>query len=526
MHIVIPMSGVGKRFSDAGYLKPKFMLPANRKPIIQHVIELFSLQTLSETEEPTEPFEEQIYHFILNTTDASNSQIISLLTTLVPSCKIHVIEHHNLGPVFAVSQIFEHLPDDQEILVSYCDYGTVWNFKQFLNEMRKNNCQGGIACYKGFHPHMLHGDKYAFCKTLNSESKQLIEIKEKESFTTEPMSEYASNGTYYFQTSQILKTYFLKLLSLEEEKINNEYYVSMVYKQMLIDNLKIFVFEIEKMLQFGTPRDYEEFKMWEDHFRKPIQEPIKSDATLILPMAGSGSRFLMKGYNIPKPLLNVNKKPMVVSAVDCLPQTDKKIFITLQEHVEKYPIVDMIGHYYPESNLVAIPEVTNGQACTCEIGIKSLQLKSSEPILISACDNGVDYDHSIYSSLEADKSNDVIVWAFSNNNTSKLYPHMYAWLDVDEENNIKHVSVKKYFEGAKHCIIGTMYFRECDIFNIGLEEIYKKNIRTNNEFYVDDLLNPLIEKGFNVKMFEVDRYICWGTPNDYETYKYWLSYFS
>jgi NDP-sugar pyrophosphorylase family protein len=185
----------------------------------------------------------------------------------------------------------------------------------------------------------------------------------------------------------------------------------------------------------------------------------------------------------------------------------------------------MIGHYFPESNLVTIPEVTNGQACTCEIGIKTLQIKPTDPILISACDNGVDYDHSAYEELEKDKSNDVIVWAFSNNNTSKLYPHMYAWLDVDSENNVKHVSVKKYFEGAKHCIIGTMYFRESDIFNVGLNEIYDKNIRTNNEFYVDDLLNPLIEKGFKVKMFHVDRYICWGTPNDYETYQYWRSYF-
>jgi NDP-sugar pyrophosphorylase family protein len=519
MQIVIPMSGVGKRFVDAGYTIPKYMLLANSKPIIQHVIELF-----------TNDSELQTYHFILNSTDASNESITSFLKSLVPTCLIHTIDHHSLGPVYAVSKIFDSLKDDEEVIVSYCDYGTVWDYKQFLTTLRSNDCVGGIPCYKGFHPHMLHGDKYAFCQTLFDESNktnQLVSIKEKESFTETPMNEFASNGTYYFQKGSLLKTYFQKLLSLGDEgTINGEFYVSMVYKQMLEDSCKIFVFEIEKMLQFGTPRDYEEFKMWEGHFTKPETESFTSDATLILPMAGAGSRFHMKGYPVPKPFLNVNKMPMVAAAVKSLPETKKKIFVTLKDHIEKYPLLDMLGSYFPESNVVGIPEVTQGQACTCEIGIKASQIKPSEPILISACDNGVDFDQKAYEELEKDKTNDVIVWSFSNNPTSQLYPNMYAWLDVDEENVVKHVSVKKHFEGAKHCIIGTMYFRESDIFNVGLNEIYDKNIRTNNEYYVDDLLNPLIEKGYKVKIFPVDRYICWGTPNDYETFVYWKSYFS
>ena len=32
--------------------------------------------------------------------------------------------------------------------------------------------------------------------------------------------------------------------------------------------------------------------------------------------------------------------------------------------------------------------------------------------------------------------------------------------------------------------------------------------------------------GYKVKVFNIDRYICWGTPNDYKTYQYWLEHFS
>ena len=59
----------------------------------------------------------------------------------------------------------------------------------------------------------------------------------------------------------------------------------------------------------------------------------------------------------------------------------------------------------------------------------------------------------------------------------------------------------------------------------GLNENKKNNIRTNNEFYVDDVLNQNIKNGLMVKVFEVYNYICWGTPNDYKTYNYWKDYF-
>jgi NDP-sugar pyrophosphorylase family protein len=102
---------------------------------------------------------------------------------------------------------------------------------------------------------------------------------------------------------------------------------------------------------------------------------------------------------------------------------------------------------------------------------------------------------------------------------------MYAWLDVDIHDRIKHVSVKKHFAGAQHAIIGTMYFRNAEIYNEGYRTIIERNIRTNGEFYVDDLLNPLIEKGYKVVNFPVDHYLCWGTPNDYKTYHYFQEHF-
>jgi len=194
--------------------------------------------------------------------------------------------------------------------------------------------------------------------------------------------------------------------------------------------------------------------------------------------------------------------------------------------MSEYPLKHTLEQDFSGCTVIGIDEVTEGQACTCEIGLKGTNIKPDDPIMISACDNGIDYDRDAYMRLENDTSVDVIVFSFTNNPTGQLYPHMYAWLDVDANNNIRHVSVKKPLPGATHAIIGTMFFRSSSLYLRGLKDIYEKNSRTNGEFYVDNLLNPLIEAGYTVKVFPVDAYICWGTPNDYKTYIYWYEHFS
>jgi len=38
-------------------------------------------------------------------------------------------------------------------------------------------------------------------------------------------------------------------------------------------------------------------------------------------------------------------------------------------------------------------------------------------------------------------------------------------------------------------------------------------------------INFAIKSGLNFHVHEVEQYICWGTPQDYEKYQFWLKYF-
>jgi NDP-sugar pyrophosphorylase family protein len=318
-------------------------------------------------------------------------------------------------------------------------------------------------------------------------------------------------------------------------RVKNEYYVSMVYNLLVNDKLKVNIFEIEHMLQWGTPHDLEIYKGWSEYFKniiKPQKNYVdKNNTTTILPLAGYGSRFSKKGYKDPKPLLDVNGLPMVIQAIKCLPQSTNNVFICLDEHLKNYLLETKIRETYTQSNIIGIDGVTQGQACTTEIGLKNTNIDLEKPILITACDNGVYYDVEKYQSLVDDETNDIIVWSFRNEPTSRNNPNMYAWMETDDDDIVKRVSCKSFIEGThdiktSHVIIGTMFFRKAKYFMDGLQENYKENIRSNNEFYVDDVLNQNIKTGLKVKVFQVKNYICWGTPDDYETYLYWQQFFN
>jgi len=512
MQIIIPMTGMGVRFSKAGYTDSKPLILVDGKPIIEHVINLFPGETN--------------FIFICNSIHLRKTRIRNVLEQIMPTGRIVEIAPHKKGPVFAVTQAFNLINEEEEVIVNYCDFGKYWDYLNFLKHTRERNADGAVSAYKGFHPHMLGSTNYAF---IRSDRQWMQEIREKQPFTENRMQEYASDGTYYFKKGLYVKKYFTELIK-RDVNLKGEYYVSVIYNLMLKDNLNISIYEIQHMLQWGEPRDLEEYLRWSQYFKnivKPYNNILPAPKSIVLiPLAGKGQRFITDGYQQPKPLIQVSGKPMIIQAANYLPTAERHIFVCLSDHIKQYPLKDAIRAVYPISKIISLNKITEGQACTCELGVEQENMESS--LLIGACDNGMLWNKEKYQNLLDDENVDAIVWSFRNHTSSEQNPRMYGWLKVDKQDNITEVSVKVPISDDPyndHAIIGTFYFRKVKYFLESLKRLYRKNTRINNEFYVDSCINELLEMNLNVKVFEVDNYICWGTPDDLRTYEYWQSFF-
>ena len=513
MKIIVPMSGIGKRFINAGYKDPKPLIIVDNKTIIEHVCNLFP--------------KENDYIFICNENHLKDTNMKAILKKIKPKSKIVSIKTHKFGPVYAVTKAFDLIKDDEEVIVSYCDYGTKWNYSKFLKTVRNKKSDGAIACYKGFHPHMLGSDNYAFAKEKNN---LLIKIKEKEPFTKNKMQEFASNGTYYFRKGKFVKKYFKKIID-KKDSINNEYYVSLVYNLLVKDKLKVLIYEIQNMLQWGTPLDLQEYQKWSKYFKsKDIDKgkTIRQNKTInLLPMAGLGARFAKEGYKVPKPIISINQKPMFVRAMQALPKAKKNIFICKKKHVKKFTLEKKIKKHFNNYQIVTLDKHTSGQASTCEIALKNQN--KSDSVLVGTCDSSIIYSAKKYQKLIDNNKNQIIVFSFRNSLSVSKKPNDYSFLKVDKKNDVYDVSEKKKISKKPyldHAIVGIFYFRKIQYFFDGLKLLHKKNHKINHEFYLDSIIKLLAKKKYKIKVFEINFYIGWGTPNDLRVFNYWKKYFS
>ena len=244
----------------------------------------------------------------------------------------------------------------------------------------------------------------------------------------------------------------------------------------------------------------------------------------LIPMAGEGSRFKLDGYSDPKPLIKVSGKPMVCLASDFLPVARQWIYICRKGHVEEFQIDQVLKQNNPNALILSVDKLTEGQASTCLLAKDFIN--NDEELMIAASDNGMIWENEKFESLKNEY--DCLVWTFRNNVTVNENPKAYGWVVVNEENTVMKVSVKVPISDHyinDHAIVGAFWFKKGSLFVDAAESMIKKNRRVNNEFYVDESINELVEKGFKVGVMEIDHYICWGTPNDLKTFEYWQSFF-
>ena len=54
---------------------------------------------------------------------------------------------------------------------------------------------------------------------------------------------------------------------------------------------------------------------------------------IIIPMSGFGERFRRAGYQVPKPLIEIDGKPIIAHGVDMFPGEQDFLFICNNQHL-------------------------------------------------------------------------------------------------------------------------------------------------------------------------------------------------
>lgn len=254
MQVIIPMTGYGSRFKAAGYKDIKPFIKVFNKPMIEWVISMY-------------PTAEDILLIVRDTTyNDYKNEFYNLMTKTNANINIITIKENTWekkGPVDDVLNCAQDsfIKKDCPIVINYCDFFCLFDSNEFNKKAISLNVDGAIPCYTGFHPHLIpNKNVYASCKTDNK--NMLLEIKEKYSFEKDKTKALHSPGVYWFKDINTFIEYGKKLEN-NGPSINNEYYVSLVYNELVKDNKKVWVPDnVSHMCQWGTPEDLQEFELW------------------------------------------------------------------------------------------------------------------------------------------------------------------------------------------------------------------------------------------------------------------------
>lgn len=184
----------------------------------------------------------------------------------------------------------------------------------------------------------------------------------------------------------------------------------------------------------------------------------------------------------------------------------------------------MLRDRFPDCCQVDLESLTDGQACTCLLAMNHVE--AAKPLTIGACDNGATYSESRLMAMLSDSTVDVIVWVARGYPGAARRPHHYGWVK-EEQGRVLSVSVKQPLADPANdsIILGTFTFRRAVDFVSAVNAMIARDGRVNGEFYIDNCINDAVTMGLNCRIFEVDHYLCWGTPDDLRTFEYWQSCF-
>ena len=227
---------------------------------------------------------------------------------------------------------------------------------------------------------------------------------------------------------------------------------------------------------------------------------------ILIPMAGAGSRFQEQGYELPKPLIDVCGKPMIGRVIESLSSNKVEtnfIFVTQQEHLD----LGLRDYLQDKGSIITIDKMTEGAACTTLLTEELID--NDVELVIANCDQYLQwsfYDFITYSRLY----NGCLVIFNSTN------PH-HSYVRV-KKSLVTEVAEKIVISDKASA--GIYYFKKGSEYVKSTNQMIKKNIRTNNEFYICPVYNELLGGEKRISTYEVDVHNkhMLGTPEELQIF--------
>lgn len=244
---------------------------------------------------------------------------------------------------------------------------------------------------------------------------------------------------------------------------------------------------------------------------------------IIIPMAGSGERFVKAGYTDPKPLIKVGGRMIIEYVLDMFDkENDNFLFICNKDHIEKTTMWYDLKKLVDYCEIMIIPPHKLGPVYTI-LEVAHL-IPAEEPCIIAYCDNPVTWDYVNFKLTMRENPIDGCIVSHTGFHPHTLSSTLFAYSKTDKVGWVSEIKEKACYTNnrfTEHASSGIYYFRYGHLVKKYFKQAINGNLNYKGEYYVTLVYNLLIKDGLRVFSYLNDKVLAFGTPKEVQNYEAW-----
>ncbi len=397
---------------------------------------------------------------------------------------------------------FDEIDPAAPLIIANSDQVIDVDLAAIVDDFRHRGLDAGVITFDSIHPRWSY---------VRLEGDAIVEAHEKK-----VISRHAIAGFYYFARGADFIAAAEQAI-LNGAEVDGAYYISAALNEMILAGKAVGSHQIPAAAyhSFYSPEKIAEYvriaqsAATEDAARASA----KGAVTVVIPMAGLGSRFAEAGYDKPKPFIDVAGRMMIERVIDNLAMPGAGyVLLARDSHLEAEPATAATLASRGDVSFLSVKALTEGAACT--VLLARAQIDNDRPLLIANCDQIVDFDCAAFvdDCLARGLDGSILVFRDAERDPK------WSFARTDAAGLVEEVKEKQPISDL--ATVGLYFFRRGADFVAAATDMIVRNDRSKNEFYVAPAYNYAIAAGKRIGVYEVDAGAMHGigTPADLDAY--------
>lgn len=228
MQILIPMSGMGRRFAELGYDKPKPLIEFFGKPMIEHVLTNLGV-------------ENTFTLCVLRAHYDADPELFDRLSKMVDRLNIVFVDQVTRGAAETCLLAKKYIDPESPLMIANCDQMMVWDQKAFESWLAESDLDGAMFVFFKDSPAYSYVEVDDRGIAVRTAEKQVI-------------SPHATTGIYVW-TKGVSFTWAAESMIRKDIRVNNEFYVCPCYNENIAKGDRIGIWKPKEHWPIGTPED-------------------------------------------------------------------------------------------------------------------------------------------------------------------------------------------------------------------------------------------------------------------------------